>query len=198
MQTTEELHEELRNKQATPKTREGLIKLYVKIVSKKYEYKFDPKRMILDVLPGKADLFKVSMVNHVYSLAKSREDYPQLLDIKEHRFINFLKFTPFTQQEIDAVFDAYESTQALLTRPENSPPPQWAYTINELYRFLRDATSEPLVLPLEEADGVPFAPDMLERLYQKEVKRTKRLRRDFERQEESMKINFLEPAYTID
>ena len=169
--------DEFLNQLVIPRTRDGLVRLYVQIVSDKPEYRFDPKRMIFDVLPGKADLFKVSIVNHAYSLSKSREDYPKF-DIKEHRFVNFLKFTHFTQQEIDAVFDAYENSRPSQGHPENSIPSRWEYSMNELYQFLRSATIEDIVLPLDAADGVPFITQKeMDILYDKDVSEKKRLRK---------------------
>ena len=49
-----------------PRTREGLIKLFVCIASARTTFRFDPKRMILDVLPSKSNLFKVFMPNFDY------------------------------------------------------------------------------------------------------------------------------------
>jgi hypothetical protein len=168
--------DEFFNSLVIPRTRDGLVRLYIQIASDKPEYQFDPKRMIFDVLPAKADLFKVSMVNHAYSLAKLREDHPKL-NINEHRFVNFLKFTLFTLQEIDAVFDAYENSRPRPERPESTHPSRWDYSMVELYQFLKSATTKDIVLPLSESEGISFiSPRQMDMLYEKDYKEKKKLR----------------------
>ena len=160
-----------------PRTREGLIRLFVRIASAKTTFRFDPKRMILDVLPPKANLFKVFMPNFDYSLAQSREDHGNL-EIAEHRFINFLKFTQLTQSEIDLVFDAFERTRKTEEHPDASPPSNWEYSVHELWYFLSSAIEPKLELPLEASEGVPImTEEELDRLYQKEVKQKEKLKK---------------------
>lgn len=160
-----------------PRTREGLIKLFVCIASARTTFRFDPKRMILDVLPSKSNLFKVFMPNFDYSLGQSREDHGNL-EITEHRFINFLKFTQLTQTEIDQVFDAFERTRMTEEHPDASPPSNWEYSVRELWYFLSCATEPKLELPLDAAEGVPImTEEELDRLYQREVKQKEKLKK---------------------
>src|SRR5688572_17595368 len=90
------------------KTRDDLIKLYVTVVTQKLRFQYDPKKLILDLLPDKKIFYTVFMPKKEYSLSQSVADHGRL-EAREHRFINFLKFFEVTEEEIQTIFEAHHT-----------------------------------------------------------------------------------------
>src|SRR5690349_25067772 len=111
----------LMNRTTRERTREDLINLFVCIAKDKSTFRFDPKKMILDLLPMQANLYRVFLTKSQYPLSQSVQDHGKL-EIGEHRFINFLKFTSLTQHEIDHVFDTYDSVKPTHLRKREAIP----------------------------------------------------------------------------
>src|SRR5688572_8004718 len=99
--------ETLTNVTTMERTREELINLFVCIAKNKSTFRFDAKKMILDLLPMQANFYRVFLTKAQYPLSQSVQDYGKL-EMGEHRFINFLKFAMLTQRDIDHVFDTYD------------------------------------------------------------------------------------------
>jgi hypothetical protein len=56
-----------------------------------------------------------------YSLKDSIDDFGRL-DFREHRFINFLKFTEFDQNEINKIFQKHDDIMS------HGAPEKWLYS----------------------------------------------------------------------
>src|SRR5689334_13190162 len=106
---------------ATEQMREALINFYVRIVKDKSTFRFDPKKMILDLLPMQANLYSVFLTKPQYPLSQSVQDYGKL-EMGEHRFINFLKFASLAQLDIVHVFDTYEKVKPTHLRKRGAIP----------------------------------------------------------------------------
>lgn len=112
------------------KTKEDLIGLYAKVVKEKAVYQYDPKKVILDLFPYKRALYTVFIPKKEYSLSQAIEDYG-CLEMREYRFINFLKFTEFTAEEIELIFKTHNSLVQAKDTPE-----LYRYSIKELFRSI--------------------------------------------------------------
>jgi hypothetical protein len=123
----------------TAMTKVDLVNLYVDIVKNKPSYRFDPKKMILDLLPDKALLYRVFMPRRSYALNQSRQDHGKL-HILEHRFINFLMFTDFSFPEIETIFQKVAELTSHESHMQDSIPIEWQYSVDELFSFLNEAS----------------------------------------------------------
>lgn len=111
-------------------TKEDLIGLYVTVVKEKAIYQYDPKKLIFDLFPYKRNLYTVFIPKKGYSLSQAMEDYGRL-EMREYRFINFLKFTDFTDDEMTMIFQAHNSVILADDTPE-----QYKYSTKELFNAI--------------------------------------------------------------
>jgi len=128
------------------KQQKDLIRLYVDLVSDKPGHRFDPKLMIFSVLPERETLYASYQPNCDYSISQSIEEFGKL-EISEHRFVNYLKFNPFHQNEIDKVFEVFNKFEI---------DPKWEYTIDQVWFFYGTEKRKGFSLPFEENDEVPI------------------------------------------
>lgn len=152
------------------RTREGLINLYVGIAKEKLTFRFDPKKMILDLLPMQADLYRVFLTKSQYPLSQSVLDYGRL-EIGEHRFINFLKHASLTQQEIDHVLDTFGKVKPTHLRKRGAIPLKWRYSVKELYQFVSASKNAAMIIASSEParHTVELTSEEVEKLYRDDL-----------------------------
>ena len=152
------------------RTRESLINLYVGIAKEKLTFRFDPKKMILDLLPMQADLYRVFLTKSQYPLSQSVLDYGKL-EIAEHRFINFLKYASLTQQEIDHVFNTFEKARPTHLRKRGAIPLKWRYSVKELYQFVTASKNAAMTIASQEpvSHRVELTREEVEKLYTDDI-----------------------------
>jgi hypothetical protein len=158
---------------ARKKSNENLVELYVTVIREKARYQYDPKKLIFSLFPDKKKLYTVFMPKKEFSLGQSKREYGNL-EMSEHRFINFLMFTFFTEDEMTTIFE-----QHVRILKADEPPAPYQYSSKELYTFINNLTpstgsneeqrSSYVLTPEGRIQGITeLTEEEIEKLYSKE------------------------------